>query len=418
MTTSSQIHPLLGNLTLPLLEEELASKLPKPQQKYLVVWNLLEDCSREIGSSSFQKIEPCLYAFDSLVELGDLERSEALLSLILDAVVSTKLMVPQTDRQLHQQIQIFGEYNRAIDIYKKMISICPIERQHTWLRNLGHGYRHLSKYPEAKEYFDRAFNLAENNKNLTQMAMSYSDLMIIYGTQGDLDRSIEMGSKAMDISDRVDLPMDVTFSVTSSLGVAYAYRGERDGSIADLDLAEKYFKDALAISKDDLDRRAEYFGKLINLYMIKESLNGAIEDLDSAIESGLQALELHDSFNLENPMEKYMALGNLGIAYCLHGKKVRQMGEDDRGMHEIDRGIEYMYESRKIVEKLNSISDMVWIDCNFAEVFLLLEDIPKANEHLELVRRSIANLGDARLEYQLGELEKKFQSLEVSEENC
>jgi tetratricopeptide (TPR) repeat protein len=403
MTTSPQRHPLLDRLNLPLLEEELASKLPEPQQKYLVVWNLLEDCSREIGASSFQKIEPCLHAFNSLVELGDLERSEALLSLTLDAVVSTKLMVPQTDRQLHQQIQIFGEYNRAIDIYEQMIAICPIERQHTWLRNLGHGYRHLSNYPKAKEYFDRAFKLAQDNNNLPQMAMSYSDLMIIYGTVGDLDRSIEMGTKAMDIDHQVDLSIDVKISVTNSLGVAYAYRGERDGSMTDLDLATKYFKDALAVAKDDPSRCAEYFGKLINLSMIKD-------DLNSAIEYGLQALKLHNTCNLENPMEKYMALGNLGIAYYLRGKNIRQMGEYDRGMHELYLGIEYMYESLEIVEKLNSISDMVWIYCNLAEVFLFLEDISKANEYLELTRRSIANLGEARLEDRLRELEKKFTS--------
>ncbi|NJR31613.1 MAG: tetratricopeptide repeat protein [Chamaesiphon sp. CSU_1_12] len=65
------------------------------------------------------------------------------------------------------------------------------------LRNLGHCYRKLSQYGKAEQYFDLALELAKTNEDLEQMAMSYCDLISIYGSLGEFDRSIEVGKKRL-----------------------------------------------------------------------------------------------------------------------------------------------------------------------------------------------------------------------------
>jgi tetratricopeptide (TPR) repeat protein len=400
---NSSFNPILAQLDLPLSEHSLVNDLPHP--KYSVPWHFLSKHKPIANRSNFEKVVGCLQALDYFLEFEDIERAEKLLLLDLDEETSYQLMVPENNHlKIHTQIYSWGYSSKAIEIYQKILDRPNCQHRHTWLVNLGHCYRNLADYQIAQQYYEESLTTAQRNNSSEQMIVSYGALMSAYGSRGEFDEAIRIGEIGWSTAQESGaVPLDILRPLRSSLGIAYAYRFERDEQIADLEIAEQHFEFALKIAQETNNKQAQYLelGRLINFSGIKK-------DFERAINYGQQMLAME----IDNPLEKSTALGNLGRAYYERGQELQNQEDDCQGTEFFKKGLECLLESLTISEKIGEISNQVWMHCNIAEAYLQQHQIAQAQEHLRSAETKIIGLGDRWLESKLLELQGNFKTVQ------
>jgi tetratricopeptide (TPR) repeat protein len=394
------MNPILQLFDFPQTDCNLDQDLPN--QGYLDVWNFLADYDPLHGSRHLERVKHLLQALESLINLHDIDRAEKLLRLELNGQNSHWLMIPENNLQFHAQVHNWGYSRKAIAIYQQLCDHPQSQHRSLWHLNMGYCYRNLADYPQAQQSFKLALALAEQADPANRLPLTLScqaALMSAYGSQGDFERTIAFGEQALQQPWPTQPSAADLRSLHSSLAIAYAYRYEQQRDLADAEQADRYFALALAAAQGNTLAESLELGRSINWEMIKGNF-------DRAIEQGEKFLGL----NLDNPIEKSAALGNLGAAHGERGQQRLVAGEESLGKEDIAQSIDYLSRSLAIAEDIQEISNQIWLNCNLAEGHLLLGQLELAQARTMQAQSLMPQVADRRLASCLQELQQKLEA--------
>ena len=110
-------------------------------------------------------------------------------------------------------------------------------------------FLNVGEFEKSKEYFKKALEILDKEKNKTELASIYLTISEIYKSVGKLDRSLEYSQRVYDIkkSDEDEYMMKSLFRIIETYISNYEY-----------DMAKKYCKIALASSIKNKNRLNEY----------------------------------------------------------------------------------------------------------------------------------------------------------------
>lgn len=110
-------------------------------------------------------------------------------------------------------------------------------------------FLNVGEFEKSKEYFKKALEILDKEKNKTELASIYLTISEIYKSVGKLDRSLEYSQRVYDIkkSDEDEYMMKSLFRIIETYISNYKY-----------DMAKKYCKIALASSIKNKNRLNEY----------------------------------------------------------------------------------------------------------------------------------------------------------------
>mgnify|MGYP002570535546 FL=1 len=112
----------------------------------------------------------------------------------------------------------------------------------------GNNFLNVGEFEKSKEYFKKALEILDKEKNKTELASIYLTISEIYKSVGKLDRSLEYSQRVYDIkkSDEDEYMMKSLFRIIETYISNYEY-----------DMAKKYCKIALASSIKNKNRLNE-----------------------------------------------------------------------------------------------------------------------------------------------------------------
>jgi tetratricopeptide (TPR) repeat protein len=177
-------------------------------------------------------------------------------------------------------------------------------KQEMVLSNLGIVYGIKGKLEKAEEMHKRAFKIDVKLGNIEGIARNYNELGVIYLTRGLLEKAEIIFIKSLEISERIGM-YEVQLSCYGNLGNIYLRNGE-------LDKAEEKYKRELELSEKIglLDHIASNCGNMGVLYDMKG-------ELDKAEEMHKKSLEINDRIGRIGEMA--IQYGNLGTIYKQRG---------------------------------------------------------------------------------------------------
>ena len=154
-------------------------------------------------------------------------------------------------------------------------------------------FLNVGEFEKSKEYFKKALEILDKEKNKTDLASIYLTISEIYKSVGKLDRSLEYSQRVYDIkkSDEDEYMMKSLFRIIETYISNYEY-----------DMAKKYCKIALASSIKNKNRLNEY--RVLKYY----------SDMHKAQNENIIAIEyLHKCINIISELNDEKILADLYI---------------------------------------------------------------------------------------------------------
>lgn len=176
-----------------------------------------------------------------------------------------------------------GLYPEALEYYLKAYDLVVDTNDQEGIvllaNNLGLISHELGKLKEAHRYYDKAMEGARVNGNKNEEAMLLNNQSIIYSEEGDTLKALKTLRKAYDLQIRLDEQCDLAYTC-EGLGEAMAWKGRMDS-------ADYYFKEAL-----DWAVRCELVGCQTSIYRSMGMLAKRVQDFAKAEQYLLKSLEL------------------------------------------------------------------------------------------------------------------------------
>ena len=154
-------------------------------------------------------------------------------------------------------------------------------------------FLNVGEFEKSKEYFKKALEILDKEKNKTELASIYLTISEIYKSVGKLDRSLEYSQRVYDIkkSDEDEYMMKSLLRIIETYISNYEY-----------DMAKKYCKIALASSIKNKNRLNEY--RVLKYY----------SDMHKAQNENIIAIEyLHKCINIISELNDEKILADLYI---------------------------------------------------------------------------------------------------------
>ena len=154
-------------------------------------------------------------------------------------------------------------------------------------------FLNVGEFEKSKEYFKKALEILDKEKNKTELASIYLTISEIYKSVGKLDRSLEYSQRVYDIkkSDEDEYMMKSLFRIIETYISNYEYY-----------MAKKYCKIALASSIKNKNRLNEY--RVLKYY----------SDMHKAQNENIIAIEyLHKCINIISELNDEKILADLYI---------------------------------------------------------------------------------------------------------
>ena len=154
-------------------------------------------------------------------------------------------------------------------------------------------FLNVGEFEKSKEYFKKALEILDKEKNKTELASIYLTISEIYKSVGKLDRSLEYSQRVYDTkkSDEDEYMMKSLFRIIETYISNYEY-----------DMAKKYCKIALASSIKNKNRLNEY--RVLKYY----------SDMHKAQNENIIAIEyLHKCINIISELNDEKILADLYI---------------------------------------------------------------------------------------------------------
>jgi len=151
-----------------------------------------------------------------------------------------------------------AKYDEAIDCYEKALvlkkGIGDRRGEGLVYSNLGSSYMGFGDHVKAKECYETALSIDEETNSLRAQAIDYGQLGSVHQELADYDKAYELHKKALELKIRTN---ENTEEDKESLGKEYSNLGALCQFRGEYVKAKKYYKRALCIVQEMVDKRTE-----------------------------------------------------------------------------------------------------------------------------------------------------------------
>jgi Nif-specific regulatory protein len=202
-------------------------------------------------------------------------------------------------RELGDTYRLTGEYDRAIDRYRKglLLSLSTSEKAGIYC-DIGVSYRKKGEHRSALEAYDRSMAILRENGDERVKARLLQETSWIYQAQADYDKALTAAFKGLRIARRNNDLQEME-RIYHNLGTVYLRKGKPDTSM-------RCFNKSLEIKRktNDLRGQAASHNNLGVVYSVKG-------DWDKALHHYARGLDIHEK--TKDPTGTAMGYKNLGI---------------------------------------------------------------------------------------------------------
>ena len=230
--------------------------------------------------------------------MEELSRSyQALMTRARVAII--KSFDSEWSQSIHRQVEGLYYDSLLLDYYRQFwnmgipVDFVTAEEELDVLILKANNFLNVGEFEKSKEYFKKALEILDKEKNKTELASIYLTISEIYKSVGKLDRSLEYSQRVYDIkkSDEDEYMMKSLFRIIETYISNYKY-----------DMAKKYCKIALASSIKNKNRLNEY--RVLKYY----------SDMHKAQNENIIAIEyLHKCINIISELNDEKILADLYI---------------------------------------------------------------------------------------------------------
>ncbi len=223
------------------------------------------------------------------------------------------------------------------------------------LRRIGRiFYLRLSRYNQAKTYFQQAHNLFKEIEQLDQVVETLLELGLVAEKQGDFDVALNHYREAESLAKEIDLKR--------GLSKAFLYQANSHWFQGNYQQAFKFQRKALAIADEISDKRQKAF--IYNtLGLIYWTLNNSSQALGNLNKSLKLAEEI------ESPLDIATAYNNIGLVY--------------RKDKKYEKSIEFFQKALEKDEELKSKWGQGYTHRNLGMSYLRLNQLDSASIHIQ-----------------------------------
>lgn len=149
-----------------------------------------------------------------------------------------------------------GEFNKAIDYYRKSLKIVRVNKIEGMLRriyiNLGASYSGLNDWKKSLNFCKKALSEVNKIGDISMRSLILSNIASMHWCMGNVEESIKYAEEGLDIAKKIGNPRKIVDALTT-VSYIYFYKGYWQKSISYLlkvrEMSEKYnFPDFLAVS--------------------------------------------------------------------------------------------------------------------------------------------------------------------------
>ncbi len=183
-------------------------------------------CSNEEFEQQDRLIE-CLDLFDKAQRENDEE------NIIKFAFISA---------DIYQKLNDYQSSNRILlSIDPMQLSLTnTIKVKHKLLRKIGQNHYFMKDYSQSLSYFQKAFDIAEVDNQLIELAKSYNDLGIVYKAQSRYSDSLNAYLQSLKIKEALNLSEEVG-NTLNNIGNMYILMGDYQSSFVYHNKALNYY---------------------------------------------------------------------------------------------------------------------------------------------------------------------------------
>lgn len=223
------------------------------------------------------------------------------------------------------------------------------------LRRIGRiFYLRLSRYDQAKVYFQQAYDLFKEIEQLDQVVETLLELGLVAEKQGDFDVALNHYQEAQNQAKEIDMK--------PGLSKAFLYQANSHWFQGNYQKAFKFQRKALAIAEEINDKRQKTF-VYNTLGLIYWTLNNSSQALGNLNKSLKLAGEI------ESPLDIATAYNNIGLVY--------------RKDKKYEKSIEFFQKALKKDEELKSKWGQGYTHRNLGMSYLRLDQLDSASTHIQ-----------------------------------
>jgi tetratricopeptide (TPR) repeat protein len=272
--------------------------------KIALYW--LNDYEPESDATQLEQVRGYLEGFHHLCELSAWKEAARLL-FICPTLEQPNITVSSSsnrirDQELHKQLQTWGYFRQAIELYSPLLSKLDADLDCTLLQGLGRSNCFQGQLQRSIEYHQQQLNLAREISNRKLEAQALAGLNLAYLRQGQHQTAMDYSRKSLVIAREIGDREDEALAL-NCLGQAYGILGE-------VQKAMKYHLQALAISRKIGNQELEEkcLDEVITTYGDMGQSRLGIDYVQQQLQIGKQT---------GNRYQIYSALTSLGKLYFL-----------------------------------------------------------------------------------------------------
>jgi len=403
----------------------------------------IRELIQNVGSNA-KRIRICSAVAEGW-RLHEIGTREALLEAI--PILQTAVSLSQEVGDIHyfqlaslylgEVYHFLSEYRKAIQVYEPLLPLLPdpvdpTKGDPSWTyNNIASSYSALGERQKAREFYERAFQIAEVQDRYLRKVKGHPAEAGLFGMTltalGNISLQLGEKQKALDYFYQALPYWNIArHNGPQTFGVARANRGLSQvyASLRDTEKALTYAQQALKYSRDTVD----FIGQVEALNILG-GVYSADQNPERAIESFKEALQISLSTGDRNGQAK--ALANLGYLYFKMGMltsaeksfadalnlfgEIQNPGGEARAMTgmgmvvrtkgELKRAVELYTQALPLLEhtidregEAETLYELAQTQVELGELFAARESIEKAINQIEFVRRSFAGT-DLRASY-------------------
>lgn len=244
-----------------------------------------------------------------------------------------------------------------------------VQREHTYLSDLGYAHTVLSNLDKARQYFERSLEISRGLGDPVGEATALNNIGAVCEREGKYEEAQEYYERSLDIRQMLGVKQEIVSTLNNVAGVLY-WRKRWDEALST-------FQRVLDMYTVLNDRQGQA-QTLLNIGTAYESMGGD----DEALQAYQRSLAIYS--NLNDEAGQSQALNNLGIIYFNRG--------------DTDRALSHFKRSLALKEKLGDRHGQASTLNNIALLYEKTGSLSLALEHYENSYEILDALEDPRAE--------------------
>ena len=250
-----------------------------------------------------------------------------------------------------------NNYINAIEWYEKALKYDResgnIEHLANNLNNIGLAYKIIGQYNKAIEYYEKTIRIDEELGKGNDLARTLNNIGGVYHKWGQYDKAIEYYGRSLRIKQSLNDSIGIATTL-NNIGLVYNAWGKYENAIISFD-------EALNIDQL-LNNERGMASKLNNLGLT----NYYLKQYDEALAFFYQALDIHNK--LKDIGQSAIQYNNIGALYLNKG--------------DTEQAIVFLQKARQIFQDLGKQSELAAVLSKFGDIYLSTGDYKKSEKFL------------------------------------